>query len=364
MSKGFVFAVSNNGVCSVVSANNGKRLTGGALKACERSILRNVKVCVFGEWGLFRAMRRGDVVGTVLRWRRACFVPAVSSVEVPISKGCAVIVGSFLWNCIIKRYRGSAVSRRLWMTKAEKEFALKLIRVHHPKEFHRTIFIAEWRTGFIGCATWFSRHLVSCRSAKVGEGWRKLRISYPKGFKVTHRASRWARTSLNSGLLLSNEAFLRSVASGSCPVRLSLSSYRWPVRSAVLGSLFKCFLSHRVRAVVTGEGFKPVVVRFVKAALRSLGFTGFKLSRQSICNAGLFVSKGFTGCSWPEMKIVRVSSHALFVAFVSLSRCLDWLCSPTSGGRGCPSSLRPILCGLVLSLLPIIGKGILCSAVE
>lgn len=39
---GFVFAVAPSGVCSVVSVRSGRRLSGGALSACLRAVLRRV----------------------------------------------------------------------------------------------------------------------------------------------------------------------------------------------------------------------------------------------------------------------------------------------------------------------------------
>lgn len=142
-----------------------------------------------------------------------------------------------------------------------------------------------------------------------------------------------SRAFAGSRLFLSSPAFLSRVASGACPVGLSLSVFSWPVRSAVLLSLLRVLSSPRVfGAVGFLPGIRPVLSRFLAVGLRALGVSSLSgLSR-------------FAPPVVPSFPVVSVRVSSLFAAFSSLSRCLAWL---LRRGCLCPSSLRPALASLL-----------------
>lgn len=156
-----------------------------------------------------------------------------------------------------------------------------------------------------------------------------------------------------SVLLLSSPAFLSAVASGRCPVALSLASFRWPLRSAVLGSLLRVLASSRVRSFVASPVCRPAVRAFVRSALASLGFSvsGRFLSCPALASS--FLARGASSVFVPSFFCVGVSSRAVVAALWSLSRCLRWLSSQSRGLVSCPPALRGLVACLALVLLPL-----------
>lgn len=157
-----------------------------------------------------------------------------------------------------------------------------------------------------------------------------------------------------SALFLSSAPFLSAVASGSCPVALSLRVFRWPLRSAVLGSLVRVLASPRVRSfVVSSPACRSAVSAFVRAAVASLGFSvsGRFASRRAAVSS--FCLRLARSASVPSFFVSGVSSSALVAAFRSLSRCLRWLSSRSPVVASCPPALRGLLSRLVFLLLPL-----------
>lgn len=142
-----------------------------------------------------------------------------------------------------------------------------------------------------------------------------------------------------SRLFLSSPAFLSRVASGCCPVRLSLSVFHWPVRSSVLLSVLRVLSSPRVFGAVSSPENRPVLCGFLSVAVRALGFSG----AFSVSSAARFAS-GFAPVVVPNFRVKRVSLPAVLSAFSALSRCLGWLLRRASL---CPPALRPALARLV-----------------
>lgn len=164
-----------------------------------------------------------------------------------------------------------------------------------------------------------------------------------------------------SALFLSSPAFLSPVASGACPVAVSLSVFRWPVRSAVLLSCLRALSSWRVRSAVAGGAVpRGVLSGFVRSALVALGFSCSGRFLSPRARSRLVAFLGSCGCRSvvvPAFPVVRVLPSALCSAFSSLSRCLAWLsrrASP-SGRVGCPPALRPALSRLVLAVVAVLG---------
>lgn len=157
-----------------------------------------------------------------------------------------------------------------------------------------------------------------------------------------------------SVLFLSSSPFLSAVASGSCPVALSLRVFRWPVRSAVLGSLVRVLASPRVRSfVASSPACRAAVSSFVRSAVASLGFSvsgRFASCRSAVSSFCLRLARS---ASVPSFFVSGVSSSALVAAFRSLSRCLRWLSRRSPVVASCPPALRPLLASLVFLLLPL-----------
>lgn len=149
-----------------------------------------------------------------------------------------------------------------------------------------------------------------------------------------------------SALFVSSPSFLAFVASGRCPVSLCLSVFRWPVRSAVLLVLLRVSVPS-VLALVP----RSVLVSFVSAGLRSLGFPG------SASSPRVVVLRFLGSFSVPPVPSFsgRCFPSAVASAFSSLSRCLLWLCS--AGRGGCPGACRGALAGLVSVVSRFLSRG-------
>lgn len=155
-------------------------------------------------------------------------------------------------------------------------------------------------------------------------------------------------------LFLSSPAFVSAVSSGRCPVSVALSVFRWPLRSAVLGSLVRVLASRFVRSVVSSSPSVRSAARgFARVAVSALGFSVSGRFSSPACSrflARLAVSSPVPPSFWCS----GVSSGALLRAFRSLSSCLRWLSARAPFGRACPPALRPLLARLVWSLLPLV----------
>lgn len=385
MTKGFVFAVASNGVCSFVSVRTGKVLRGSAVKACERSVLASVRVKACGRWGLWSSFLRRGVVNRVLSWRRQNFAPVVVASVVPESVRVLVhqarrIHASYIvsdsWNA--SHIHGS-VSRSL---KVYAGFVRELVNRDER-------LALSWLNG---CRLARADYLAGGVEFK-GKYWRRLRVRRRRGngggngggirnldlaklgLVRVHSAQELVavvgrgRTenklpaSCGSALLLDRPEFLALVKGGECPVKLSMSAYRWPVRSSVLLCVLQALDSQRVRDVIKyNPAWRRLLERFTMASLRSLGFRGFKVERNAINQAALMMAHHMEGLHEIKIPIIKISERALWSAFTALSRCLNWLCTPAAGNRGCPPSLRPVLSALTLSSLSIIAYGVLPSS--
>lgn len=175
---------------------------------------------------------------------------------------------------------------------------------------------------------------------------------------VSSVASGASASSSGSLLFLSSSPFVSAVSSGRCPVAVSLSVFsRWPLRSAVLGSLLRVLSSSRVRSFVVSPACLPAARSFVRAGLASLGFSvsGRFLSRRSLALSRLGALRaGLVSGRVPSFFVVGVSSRALVSAFSALARCLWWLGRRSSRAVFCPPALRGLVWALCWLLLPLV----------
>lgn len=146
---------------------------------------------------------------------------------------------------------------------------------------------------------------------------------------------------VNSGALFGSVLSLSSVPAGSCPVAVSLSRFRWPVRSAVFVSVLLAFWSSPagVRSLPAS-----VAVPFFRAGLASLGFSGDISGRGVVARFLRDFGRFSVPAGVPSFSFF--SRSAVFSALSSLARCLDWLRSR----GGCPPALRPVLASLLGAL--------------
>lgn len=144
-----------------------------------------------------------------------------------------------------------------------------------------------------------------------------------------------------SGALFGSVLSLASVPAGSCPVAVSLSRFRWPVRSAVFVSVLLAFWSSPagVRSLPAS-----VAVPFFRAGLASLGFSGDISGRGVVARFLRDFGRFSVPAGVPSFSFF--SRSAVFSALSSLARCLDWLRSR----GGCPPALRPVLASLLGAL--------------
>lgn len=446
----FVFSVSPCGVCSVVSARSGRRLSGAALSACLGALRRSVRVSVRVGSRVFRGrgFRRGSVVPFVRSLSVPApspFLPAVSAPFVPLlGFGSGVLPGSVAWRvCVASARRRSSggassavsaavlapvrlrssVSPSLW---ARVVVGLRLVRGLRPGSLpfcgrplsggfapvvsggRRSLCSVAlsagasraWRRAFAASLPSFVAprpfffawlRFGSCRVFRGGLrsplcprfAWRVLRVSVRAVPPVPASSPlpAWLAGSALAGALpplrplppascggsllsLSLPSFLSAVAAGRCPLRLSLASFSWPVRSCVLWSLAAVLGSGRVAFVVGGGAFRAPALAFLVAGLRSLGFRSFAPSlvgSRAWRAAALRFLVFRCGCSVPPAVSSLsgcVSAAGLLAVFPALSAGLSRL-SVRSRGVSCPPALRPALSvclfRLFLALFPPFG---------
>lgn len=147
-----------------------------------------------------------------------------------------------------------------------------------------------------------------------------------------------------SVLLLSSPSFVSAVLGGACPVSLSLACFRWPLRSAVVGSLCvagRCGVFSRVpRSVLAGV---------LASCCLSLGFRlpvsgGLWGRLASVWGGGVPPLPAWVGCP------VVFSVPAVVRGLVAVGRCCSWV----ARRGGCPPAVRPLvacLCGWLVRAL-------------
>ena len=137
-----------------------------------------------------------------------------------------------------------------------------------------------------------------------------------------------------SRLFLKDRRFHAVLSAKACPVTYLLGVYKWPVRSAVLLTLCRIFLSkpYALRLI-------PRRIRedFVKVAAKSLG--------QGKSAISIFQRERIKFDDVPMLSGVA-SVEGVTSAFKSLTRCLNWL----NHRNGCPGALRGSL-GLLGALV-------------
>lgn len=316
----FVFSVSPSGVCSVVSSRSGRRLSGGAVAVVARAVLAPVRLRSSVLRGACRSLRS-------LRSRVRPAVPFA-------------VVRASVWVCA-----------SLLGVRAFPSLSVALRPVSVPSA---------------------GEAFAACRASLLAGVCRVRRVVAP-AVPVASPLPAWCASSPLSGVLpplsplspassggsllsLSLPAFRSAVAAGRCPLRLSLGSFSWPLRSAVLWSLFAVLGSGRVAFVVGGGAFRAPALSFLVAGLRSLGFRSFAPSlvgsvawraaalRFLVVRCGVAVPSSVSSLSG------RVSLAGLSAVFPALSSALSVLAVRSSSRVSCPPALRPALSCCLLRL--------------
>lgn len=391
----FVFSVSPCGVCSVVSARSGRRLSGGALSACCAAVVRaSRRSSAPLRFRAFLARRCSAlaVFGSCARCAWASRCP--SSVAVAVRPAVSPFVS---W--AVSRVR---VSRRVsglvasWRVRGPRPAFVPLwcplsFRFSRVCVVLGRVLRVSWVVG------------VCVRPSRRGRGLRRWRLAFVRSVRVLRGVGLRCRVSsavrgggggggspapvpagLSASLcgsvgLFSSPAFVSAVAGGACPVSVASSVFSaWPLRSGVLWALFVALRSPRVRSFVLSSAVRPSVVAFVRAGVASLGFASlgrawsFSAVPPSVVGAGPVPGSGagralgFVLGRCPSSvpapvaacSPVAVSSSALLRVLVSLRRCL-WSLSRRSSGRVfCPGACRPALASVLRVLLALLAGGV------
>ena len=289
----FVFAVSPSGVCFVASRRSGRRLSGGALSACLRAVVR-------------RSRASSACLRVVAASRRRCCLLAFvgSCARCRAASGCS---------------SGSA-----------------LVPVSS---------VADWLLSRLGCvpvsslSSSFFPPAPPAPPAPASSWWGFVSGLPPVSGLPAAAAS-------GSVLLLGSPAFRAEVAAGGCPVAACLRRFSWPVRSAVLWSLAVVVRSPAGRAFVASPACRSAAASFLRWGLRSLGFVPVSSVWESA--AWSFVGRRAVVPLPPLVASLSgvASGSAVVSAFSSLSRCLRWLSFRRSGAF-CPPACRPALASLL-----------------
>lgn len=171
-----------------------------------------------------------------------------------------------------------------------------------------------------------------------------------------------------SALWLSSPAVVSAVESGACPVSLALRVFRWPVRSAVLWSMWGALCTRAILSVP-----RSTLSAFIQTGLSALGW------RYSPARSEIWRLKGSERGS-SVLAFLRVRSHgallpsivqkwcqsaswsvsALRSALSSVTRCLSWLSQHSSGRVSCPPALRGALSACITCALTALSNGVGC----
>lgn len=303
----FVFVVSPSGICSVASSRSGRRLSGSALSACARAVLRAVRCSVHVPASLSGcgvAVRGGCRASAV----RACVrgLRPVASVSSPVSFPPALLLPARFASALsavsvgVRSRWGSVVARAV-----------------------RGVLFPS------GAPSGLSSGLPPVQGLPPASGSGSL-------------------------LLFSTPGFRSAVAGGACPVSLALSSFSWPVRSAVLWAVALVLRSRALRALFApGGSLRSVGLEFVSSAMVVLGYPASSPAPSPIIARRFLKSCLISGLPDVVSSIVpkgegRCSSSAVHSALSSLSRCLRWLSSRTSG---LPNACMPAIAFLAMSVL-------------
>lgn len=172
-----------------------------------------------------------------------------------------------------------------------------------------------------------------------------------------------------SAVLLVSPGFRAAVAAGECPVSLALSSFSWPLRSAVLWSLGVVLCRPAGAAFVASPRVRPVAVACLWDCFSSLGFRvpAWGASRAGVArrvsSAWDFLARRGSGGLPAAFSSLRGSARggAVVSALSSVSRCLRWLARRSGRRVFCPGALRPAVVFLASCLLsalfPLVPRG-------
>lgn len=305
----FVFAVSPSGVCSFVSRRSGRRLSGGAVSACARAVVRAVRVPFSGVLVSPSAFR------AAWRWLRSPRpVPSLRFPPVPAFSSRSGVLG-LSWRAFWVFARGSLVPPRAPSVP--------------PSFFPPAGPAPAPAPAPLGSFAWFSG------------------VSPVEGLS--------GASACGSAAFLVSPSFRSAVAGGACPVSLSLSSFAWPLRSAVLWSLVVVCSRPAGFAFLASPACVSASRLFLRRALSALGFSvsgrcwGSPSASERAC---AFLARRSVPLPRPFSSLRGVaSSSAVVSALGALSRCLFWLSRRSSAPVFCPGALRPALASLASLVL-------------
>lgn len=355
----FVSLVFVCGSCGVVavSARSGRRLSRSAVAvACRFSVVSRVGALSVPAWRVRRLCR---VARAVRRGRRAGLRPSVPVVVRAVSRVFARVVG----------LRAVRLGARPRFSLRPGLLSLRAFWCGLPPRACGRVGVV--RSGAV-CRAWVCVRVVvagrvwgavwlRCRVA--GGLWPVVRVVGGGGGGGSGRPSVFSASGAGSVLWLASPAVVSAVAGGACPVSLALSVFRWPVRSAVLWSLWAGLLRSRV------GGFSGVpsgvLSSFLREALRALGWR-FSASRgvpprfSRSCVVRDFLRLRFGVAPVSALAFLRpsvsFSSSAVVSGLRSVSRCLAWLSARSAGRVSCPPALRPALASLALEALWLLSR--------
>lgn len=374
-----------SGSCGVVavSSGSGRRVGGSAVVSACRARVRS---CVGGSWVASRRVR-GVLAGVrrVLRGQRLAVLrrSAARLRAVGVRAECGAVGVS-----VRARARVFGVLRAVARARVSGRWAFSVrARAGFPGVSWGGLVRAVWRglpprvRGRVGVASrrgalwaWV------CVGVRVagrlsGAVWLCVRVAggvWPVvglpggggggGGRRPSVPSVFSASGAGSALWLSSPEVISAVAEGACPVSLACRVFRWPVRSAVLWSLWGALASP-----IACKLPRSLLASFVAEALRALGWrfspsAGFGVGH--IARAMMpvldFLAKRSAGCVMPSLVnswsvSASWSISAVSDALRSVTRCLAWLSAHSEGRVACPPALRGALASVACSAWTHIG---------
>lgn len=374
-----VFVCGSSGVVAV-SARSGRRVSGSALRVACRS---RVRVWLGGAWvrswrvrgacARVRAVLRGSRLAVASRVVRggSPFVFSVASPRVWRARAVSFRVCSVLFRLravrrgllplrfSFRRWRGLLPLRALAWGGLPPRVAGRVGVARVGSRFLAWVLVrfgsrrAFWAVVPVAGGLW---PVVLVRRGGGGGGGGRRPSAVPSVFSASGGGS---------VLWLSSPAVVSAVASGVCPLSLALRVFRWPVRSAVLWSVWAALSSPRL--ALAGVP-RPLLASVARAALWALGwrFSAVR-SVRGLCrgafrgsSVGAFLAARSCSVALPAVALswaaaASFSSSALVAALRALVRCLGWLAARSGGRVSCPPALRPALASVARAALRALG---------
>lgn len=371
-----LFVCGSSGVVAV-SSRSGRRLSAGAVRAAGLRAVSRVGGVWLPVWRVraslasLRGVLRGRRLSVASRaWRVSCARFGGSLARSPFV-AVRPVRGFGRWLSL----RGLSLCARAGGSLLASAFPVRAV----PS--WRALVCAGWRwlpprvAGRVGCVrrgrlllAWvlcsFGLALPSWRVVAVPPGLAPvLVLRRPSG--GSGAPSVFSASGGGSVLWCSSPAVVAAVRSGACPLSLALRVFRWPVRSAVLWSLWACLSSPRFASLGVPRG---LVADLVRACLASLGwrFSAVR-SVRGLCrgafrgfSVGAFLASRSCSVVLPSVPLswavsASFSASAVVSALRSVVRCLGWLGSRSSGGAFCPPALRGVVASVARAGLRALG---------